>query len=166
MSICGKLSYTALLLGIFLTSCTTSEQLTRWPTNHITYSIGAIHLDGISSDRANEVIHRAFKTWEATGIVKFKFMMTGQIQVSTKALEGKVAGFGQFPPYGELHLDSSNRTWSESLLYRVALHEIGHCLGLKHRLHENSVMYHRITDVDKLSCWDIEHLRGLYGLSD
>ncbi len=160
MSICRKLSYTALLLGIFLTSCT-SPKLTKWPTNEITYSIDAIHLDGIGVIKANEIIHRAFKAWEKGGI-KFRHVMHGQIKVSIKALEGKTAGYGYFPPYGRLYLDSSDRTWSESLLYRVTLHEISHCLGLRHSKNPKSIRYHKITSVSKLSYWDIQSVKELY----
>ena len=165
MSICRKLRLASLLLGyIVLTSCTTPE-LTKWPSSDITYSIDAIHLKGIDVIRANEIIHRAFKAWEVAG-VNFTHMMHGQIKVNIKPLQGNQAGFGYFPPYGRLYLDSSDRVWSESLLYRVMLHEIGHCLGLRHSRHYKSVMTRSIPSFNKLGYWDIQNIKGLYGLPD
>ena len=150
-----------LICALFFLSCA-SPQLTRWPSNEVTYSIEAIHLKGVDLITANEVIHRAFKAWEAAGVVKFKHVMHGQIKVSVKALKGDQAGFSYFPTDGRLHLDDSDSVWTKSLLYRVCLHEIGHCLGLEHSFNKKSVMYHRINGNDKLSFWDVENIQELY----
>ena len=76
-----------LICALFFLSCA-SPELTRWPSNEVTYSIEAIHLDGVDLITANKIIHKAFKAWEATGAVKFKHVMHGQIKVSVKALKG------------------------------------------------------------------------------
>jgi len=154
-----------LISALLFTSCT-SLPLTKWPKSEITYSIDAIHLEGIGLIKANEVIHKAFKAWEVTGI-KFRHVMHGQIKVVTEPMKGRRAGYGYFPPPrgdGVLQLDSSDRTWSESFLYQVTLHEIGHCLGLEHSKNRSSVMFYKIRGLDKLSHWDIEHIQLLYEL--
>ena len=85
-----------IITALLFISCT-SQPVSKWPSKHITYSIEAIHLKGVDVIKANEVIHRAFKAWEAAG-VKFRHVMHGQIKVSVKALEGAQAGYGYFPP--------------------------------------------------------------------
>lgn len=112
--------------------------------------------------RANEVIHRAFKAWEDTAAIKFKHVMHGQIKVETKDLEGDQIGFGHFPQDGRLYLDSSDRTWTEDLLYRVTLHEIAHCLGIRHSNNRKSVVYYKITSNGKITYWDKYKLKKLY----
>lgn len=150
-----------LLIVVLFVSCA-SQEVYKWPTRNITYSIEAIHLKGVDVMRANEVIHRAFKAWEDTGAVKFTHMMHGQIKVETKDLEGDMIGFGHFPQDGRLYLDSSDRTWTESLLYRVTLHEIAHCLGMKHSYNPNSAVYYKITANDKITYWDKRRMNKLY----
>ena len=46
----------------------------------------------------------------------------------------------------------------------MALHEIGHALGLKHSQKKESVMYARYSrSRDKLTQDDVEGIRALYG---
>ena len=149
------------IIAVLLFISCTSNHADKWPSSDITYSIDAIHLKGVNVIKANEVIHRAFKAWEVGGI-KFRHVMHGQIKVSIKPLDGLQAGFGYFPPDGRLILDSSDRIWSESLLYRVTLHEISHCLGLMHSNNPDSMTYYKITANDKLSIWDKERITKLY----
>ena len=150
------------LICLFLFVSCASQDVYKWPSRNITYSIDAIHLKGVDVMRANIVIHRAFKAWEDTEGVKFKHVMHGDIKVSMKDLQGDLIGFGYFPSDGRLHLDSSDRTWTEDLLYRVTLHEIAHCLGITHSYNKNSVVYHRITSNDKITYWDKRKVQLLY----
>ena len=155
-------------LFFLLSSCTNAvesysiDTVDPWPSNEITYSIDAIHIDGVKLIRANEIIHRAFRTWEATGAVKFRHVMHGQIKVSTEDLKNNQAGYGYHPSDGRLQLDDSNRTWTESLLYRVMLHEISHCLGVRHSNNSDSIFYYKVTSNDKISQWDKAVILELY----
>lgn len=72
--------------------------------------------------------------------------------------QGDVIAFGYYPsPYiptpGELHFDLAE-DWSTELSGRldvetVALHEIGHCLGLGHCRHPESMMWRAYRKEDR-----------------
>ena len=92
---------------------------------------------------------------------------------------GKVLGHAYFPSDGRIHFDdeeyytetgkSSGWFWwkknSQSLLY-VAVHEIGHALGLDHSNVKGSVMWPTVkSGTPKLHPDDVNGIRALYGES-
>ena len=80
-------------------------------------------------------------------------------------MEGNQIGFGYFPGQfrgGDIDFDSSDREWTDELFHKVALHEIGHSLGLKHSPSKRAIMYRKITAVNELHEYDIEKLNKLY----
>nr|GEW98863.1 metallopeptidase, catalytic domain-containing protein [Tanacetum cinerariifolium] len=79
------------------------------------------------------------------------------------------------PPDGRLHFDA-DETWSLGPgpvpnvidFKSVALHEIGHLLGLGHSQYEDAVMWESLpfgTVKDKLTLDDIQGIKALYGLN-
>ena len=63
---------------------------------------------------------------------------------------------------GDCHFDEFE-TWTEDFLLRVALHELGHSIGLGHSDVPNSVMYAWFTNLDQLQPDDIASVQGRYG---
>lgn len=83
---------------------------------------------------------------------------------------GRVIAHTFYPPpnpesiAGDLHFDLSE-TWrigADIDLYSVALHELGHALGLGHSDDPNSVMYPYYRKVSQLQQPDIDAIRTLY----
>lgn len=63
-----------------------------------------------------------------------------------------------------LYLDNESTNLSDSRLHFVALHEVGHAIGLPHSRNPNDVMFPTCTDdTKKLSERDVATVRALYG---
>ncbi|XP_057305931.1 72 kDa type IV collagenase-like [Hydractinia symbiolongicarpus] len=71
-----------------------------------------------------------------------------------------------YPPHGILHFDGAE-TWGRGLagtdFYSVAIHEIGHALGLKHSKVRGSIMWPTYSRLTKLHQDDIDGIQSLYG---
>ena len=76
-----------------------------------------------------------------------------------------------YPTDGGLHFDEDEKftetgsIWGARSLIHVAVHEIGHALGLRHSNVRGSVMWPTASrGTPKLSRDDIDGIRNLYGL--
>jgi predicted Zn-dependent protease len=66
---------------------------------------------------------------------------------------------------GDVHMDAEEN-WTEKFLYNVAVHEIGHSLGLGHSWYDDSVMYSSYSRADPITSLhqdDKDGLKKLYG---
>ncbi|KAF8031798.1 hypothetical protein BT93_D0878 [Corymbia citriodora subsp. variegata] len=132
----------------------------RWPPSqtHLSYAFGPIIGEASPSD-VSEACRRAFQSWSSVSPFTFE-------QVPLEDSPNIVIGFYQgdhgdgypfdgpynilahaFPPTnGSLHFDADEH-WSTSPssyqvdLESVAVHEIGHLLGLAHSADQNAVMF-------------------------
>jgi len=130
----------------------------RWGTRNIYYYIGedfGMEMTGMPQSEIVQTVISAFNEWSTISGLSLTLTIKKEeahICVVEKDLLGSTAGFGFFPAEGSMNkgmqFDTSERFWNYSLLRRVALHEIGHCLGLMHIGNKRSIMYKRITKVD------------------
>jgi len=80
---------------------------------------------------------------------------------------GRILAHAYFPPpcggrlAGDIHFDEDER-WTDAFLMQVALHEIGHSLGLAHSNDPNAVMYPIFRGRSRLATDDIAGIRRLY----
>ncbi|XP_066296423.1 matrix metalloproteinase-16-like [Branchiostoma lanceolatum] len=163
----------------------------RWPRTDLTYKISYYTAD-LTREEVDIAIADAFGLWESVSSLRFtRTFGTADIDISfvygdhfhdQDPFDGPstAAGGGSlahaFPPdidsdfRGDVHFDDSE-TWTmdkkEGInLYQLAVHEIGHSLGLSHSTQHNSVMYpyyHGLRRHFRLHPDDIRHIQRLYG---
>ncbi|CAL1357906.1 unnamed protein product [Linum trigynum] len=137
-------------------------------------------------EMARKPVARAFKKWGAHSHGRFAFVATTEDQAGSADIKiGFFSGFhgdtGSFdgpggslahsspPESGLLHFDSEE-TWAVGSVQKafdvetVALHEIGHILGLMHSSVPTAIMYPAVGDgvTKKLSRDDVHGFRALY----
>jgi len=162
-----------------------------WPRMHLTFTFGnmSVHLD---PDSAKNCVRAAFSTWmQALPGFTFTEVPAGvPVDVIVEwrpandpdfSLVGGLIAHADFPPPHSLttsrlplplHFDDEEAAWCEGMMpgcfdiQTIALHEIGHLLGLSHSTTPDSVMFpqfkenHARHDLDSL---DIDTARRLYG---
>ncbi|KAJ8750016.1 hypothetical protein K2173_013931 [Erythroxylum novogranatense] len=152
----------------------------RWPSNQ--YSLTYGFLQGTPTE-AMTAVDRAFRTWQAN--THFRFTRTQDYRNANLKISFQSGDHGDGAPFdgpggtiahasaptnGQFHYDASER-WSVSQtagtfdLETVALHEIGHLLGLGHSSVEGAIMYPSIAPgtTKGLHADDIQGIRALYG---
>jgi len=168
-----------------------------WDNEEITWAIGDFskHMFPVV---ATQILAEAFKYWEAIIPRKFVMLptesydkanikirfATGHHGDTTIDDESDFDGPGNelahawYPKHGGVHFDD-DETWYSSAKYEagrsdfinlllVAIHEIGHALGLPHARGTESIMYPHYIDlapgtVFKFSANDVSRIQALYG---
>jgi predicted Zn-dependent protease len=164
-----------------------NQAISKWSSTTVTYAF-LNGTDQLPGDTEQEVIQRAFAVWAAQ--VPLTFTQVGNqgdanIVISWATGDhgdgdpfdgpGDVLAHSTFPnPYDDrqvfLHFDDAEH-WVDSIsgdvdLETVAIHEIGHTLGLDHSDDPNAIMYpsydgpHRTLGAD-----DIAGIQELYGVA-
>ncbi|XVF60401.1 hypothetical protein PTKIN_Ptkin08bG0042800 [Pterospermum kingtungense] len=151
----------------------------KWPASksHLTYAF----LAGTRADAINPVA-KAFQTWAANTHFSFSRIedyVNADIKVGFKSRDhgdgyefdgpGGTLAHAFAPTNGRFHYDA-DEPWSVNAipgtfhLETVALHEIGHLLGLGHSSVEGAVMYSEIRDGETkgLHGDDIQGIKDLY----
>lgn len=161
----------------------------KWPNSkrNLTY-IFASGVEVYPLEVLRNVFKEAFEQW--SNVTSFTFNETAKGEVNPDLIIGFFRGdhgdgapFQRFglelghaflPTDGRLHLNA-DQPWSTQVpiphgyydLVWVAMHEIGHLLGLDHSSHRSAVMYpfaHRGVNRRALSTDDIAGIRSLYSL--
>jgi len=151
----------------FIANLFKSTPIPTWPTKNVTFGFRSYPANGrtlVDADH-KDLFRKAAKEWTEKTCINLTESTRPDILVSMKGMEGNQIGYGYFPgPHrgGDIDFDSSDRGWSDELFYKVALHEIGHALGLGHSPSKRSIMYKRITRVNELHEYDISNLNDLY----
>ena len=121
---------------------------------------------------AAEIVRDAVKQWSETGVVAFREVASHEhphLVVRTERLDGPggVPGHGQLgPPQEGLSLElrlDAEADWKTDLLRLVAVHELGHLLGLTHTATPGQLMSESVPDdVRAPQEEDISRLRQLW----
>ncbi|GMJ04048.1 hypothetical protein like AT4G16640 [Hibiscus trionum] len=149
----------------------------RWNKAQLTYSFIQSPYYRASLQVMQYVMAQAFKTWE--GVSPFRFTEASQLgnRADIKITFDKIDGFGNFLAYayapgnGWLYFDEAEH-WTtnptardQTDLQSVAVHEIGHNMGLDHSQDPNAIMYPQYPPGSikrNLGADDVQGLRVLY----
>lgn len=163
----------------------------KYPTTNLTYAFLNSTPD-LSVDRQRQIIREAFEAWASVSALTFtevdpstphtfpiSFHHGAHGDGSPFDAEGSINGntlaHAFYPPNcggihaGALHFDEFEDWTDESApgkirLLNVAIHEIGHLLGLAHSNEQDAIMFAFYDDnVDSLRDDDINGIRELYG---
>jgi peptidoglycan hydrolase-like protein with peptidoglycan-binding domain len=163
----------------------------KYPTNNLTYAFVNSTPD-LTVARQREIIRAAFAAWAAVSPLTFQEVAPtaspnfpiafhrgshgdGSSFDEGGSLQGNVLAHAFFPPpcggtfAGSLHFDEFEQ-WTDAAapnairLLNVAIHEIGHLLGLNHSNTQNAIMFAFYADnVDSLRQDDINGIQAIYG---
>jgi peptidoglycan hydrolase-like protein with peptidoglycan-binding domain len=167
----------------------TFNTLCAWNHRNLTYAFGTLSAQ-IGNDVAHNTVRRAFDTWTAAG-VGLTFAEVAQNQSPDIFIEwrpsadpdhsmvGGVLAHADFPPGCSiivtnpplpLHFDDPGHTWVDGAVANafdietVALHEIGHCLGMLHTDVRGSVMFPSVRSNFTLRSLQPDDLAGILDL--
>ncbi len=150
----------------------------RWDKSEVTYSFTNCPTT-IDCGAAQQAVRGAVEQWDsACGLSLTEVAVDGDIRISWVPIDGpgNVLGRAYYPKpelgdlAGDLHLDDAEH-WvigqgSSPLdvdLTTVALHELGHALGLGHTTDPNAVMFAEYSGKRTLTPDDIAGIQALYG---
>jgi peptidoglycan hydrolase-like protein with peptidoglycan-binding domain len=167
----------------------TFNTLCAWNRRNLTYAFGNLSAQ-VDNNVARNAVRRAFNTWAAAG-VGLTFSEVAQNQNPDIVIEwrqaadpdhsmvGGVLAHADFPPGCSvivinpplpIHYDDQEHTWVDGAVANgfdietLALHEIGHCLGMLHTNVNGSVMFPLVSPNFTLRILQPDDLMGIRNL--
>ena len=152
----------------------------RWPKSDFSYRLENFTPD-LSSNVVTRAISDALNQWKSASPIGFNQVSTGgDIRISWQVGDhgdgypfdgpSNVLAHAFYPTHGGLHFDD-DETWTDNNppsgvdLVTVAIHELGHSLGLGHSSDTNAVMYAYYTGIRRnLNADDIAGIQAIYGV--
>ncbi|KAM7086869.1 macrophage metalloelastase [Molossus nigricans] len=158
-----------------------------WKKHFLTYRITNYTPD-MKREDVDYTIHKAFQVWSDVTPLKFRKINAGEADIMIRfafgahgdrnpfdGRGGVVAhAFGPGPGIGgDAHFDEAEM-WTKGYqgtnLFLVAIHEVGHALGLPHSKNPKAIMYPTYSYVNlnsfRLSADDIHNIQSLYGVPE
>jgi Matrixin/Putative peptidoglycan binding domain len=161
-----------------------------WTRRNLTYAFAHLTTQ-ISMDQTKVAVRNAFATWQDANVgISFTEIQTeieSDISVEWRpandpdhSMIGSLVAHADFPPGFSmivndlplpLHFDDEEHCWTVTSaagafdIQSIALHEIGHCLGLVHSSDPSAVMYPTVQPnftLRVLQMDDIQKFRALY----
>ena len=163
----------------------------KWPKTALSYKWLNSTPD-LTASRQRQILQEAFSRWSSVCAITFREVQINEASDLSVGFyrashgdgspfddaggpDGNTLAHGFFPPpvggqwAGSLHFDEFE-TWKDQpggmgiRLYNVALHEIGHLLGLAHSQDTNAIMYaYYDENRNDLRADDIAGIQSLYG---
>ncbi|XP_048199996.1 macrophage metalloelastase [Perognathus longimembris pacificus] len=163
----------------------TQPRRPAWNKHHLTYRIHNYTPD-LKKEEVDYAIQKAFQVWSDVTPLKFRKIYTGKADIVILFAHRE---HGDFSPFdgrggvlahaygpgsgigGDAHFDEAE-IWSKNFkginLFLVAVHELGHSLGLGHSKDPKAIMFpnYRYSDLNTfhLSADDIRGIQSLYGV--
>jgi hypothetical protein len=161
-----------------------------WPRRELTFAYGHLTTQ-ISGGQVKAAVGRAFATWGSAGagLIFREVNLDGDPDMRVewrpandpdRSMVGTLVAHADFPPGFSivvsapplpLHFDDEEHRWTVGVeigkfdIETIALHEIGHCLGLVHSSLHGAVMYANVQPnvaLRSLQVEDIQRVRTLY----
>ncbi|XP_045873746.1 macrophage metalloelastase isoform X2 [Meles meles] len=155
-----------------------------WRKRLITYRINNYTPDMRPAD-VDIAIQKAFQVWSGVTPLTFRKVNSGEADIMIRFASG---AHGDYSPFdgrggviahafgpglgigGDAHFDEAEM-WTKSYkgtnLFLVAVHELGHSLGLSHSNDRNAIMFPTYSYVDphtfRLAADDVRGIQSLYG---
>ncbi|XP_042761113.1 macrophage metalloelastase [Panthera leo] len=155
-----------------------------WRKRFLTYRINSYTPDMKPAD-VDYAIQKAFQVWSDVTPLKFRKIHSGEADIMIGFASGDHGDFNPFDGRGgiiahafgpgpgiggDTHFDEAE-TWTANYrgtnLFLVAVHELGHSLGLGHSSDPKAIMFPTYSYVDpntfRLSSDDVRGIQSLYG---